>query len=149
VRIGIKEAEDLLNEAYNFHIRARGLLEKGDYSGSIQAVQSCIELSIKSLYKLVDLSYPHSHDPAKEINKVLNKLRFPEHSLYKNYITRLVWISKMSAVFHIAAVYGCLDVGASKLFRREDVEFLLNYSFETWDTCNRIQGDVRNKYIKI
>ena len=162
--MGLKEAEELLDEAYRFKLRAEDLLKKGygHYSGSVQNAQSCIELSVKSLFKLVDLPYPHLHDPTgtkgkkpseedkvKGIKKVLDKLEFPEGSHYKQDIARSIWISKMSEEFHTSTIYGYLDVGASKIFEKKDAQILSDYASEVMRICGRVVNAVRTGQIKI
>lgn len=160
--MGLKEAEELLEEAYKCSSRAADLLKKWDYSGSVQASQLCVELSIKSLFKLVNLTYPHLHDPTgtkgkkpsekdkvKGIKEVIDKLQFPEYSHYKQDIARSIWISKMSEEFHTSTIYGYLDVGASKLFEKKDAEFLLDYASKVWRICSGIFYAVRNERIRI
>lgn len=160
--MGIKEAKELLDEASKCNSRALDLLNKWDYSGSVQASQLCVELAIKSLFKLVDLSYLHLHDPTgskgkkpsendkvKGIKEVIAKLKFPEYSHYKQDIARSIWISKMSEEFHTSTIYGYLDVGASKLFEKKDAEFLLDYASEVGTICRGIMYAVQNEQIRI
>ena len=40
--MGIEEAATLLTEAYKYYLMSRQLLEKNDFSVSVQASQSCI-----------------------------------------------------------------------------------------------------------
>ncbi|MFB0544508.1 MAG: HEPN domain-containing protein [Asgard group archaeon] len=148
--MGTEEAERFLTEAYKFYIMGRELLEKDDYSVSVQAAQSCIEISIKSLFSLVDLPYPPLHDSTTKIAMVMKKLALPErYSLITEGAQRLVFLSKLSKTFHDFSMYGYLDVGTSKIFQKRDAEILVGYAFEAWNICNRIEAAVRSKQIKI
>ena len=146
----IEEAAKLLEESYKYYLLSRELLNKGDFSTSVQAAQSCIEIAVKSLFSLVDLAYPPLHDPTTKINMVIKKLELPDRfSLITEGAQRLIFLSNLSKTFHSFSMYGYLDVGTDKIFQKRDAEFLIGYAFEAWNICSRIEAAVRSKQIKI
>jgi HEPN domain-containing protein len=148
--MGIEEAAKLLAEAYKYYMMGRELLGKGDFSVSVQAAQSCIEIAVKSLFSLVDLPYPPLHDSTTKITMITKKLELPERfSLITEGAQRLIFLSKLSKTFHDFSMYGYLDIATSKIFQKRDAEFLIGYAFEAWNICSRIEAAVRSKQIKI
>ncbi|WP_287587672.1 HEPN domain-containing protein [Candidatus Borrarchaeum sp.] len=148
--MGIEEAAKLLAEAYKYYMMGRELLAKKDFSVSVQAAQSCIEVAIKSLFSLVDLSYPPLHDSTTKINMILKKLELPERfSLITEGAQRLIFLSKLSKTFHDFSVFGYIDIATSNIFQKRDAVVLIDYAFEAWNICSRIEAAVRSKQIKI
>ena len=150
LKMGIEEAATLLTEAYKYYLMSRQLLEKNDFSVSVQASQSCIEISVKSIFSLVDLHYPPLSDPTKRIELIIKKFKLPKRfSLITEGVQRLIFLSKLSKTFHDFSMYGYLDVGTSKIFQKRDAEILTGYALEAWNICSRIDAAVRSKQIKI
>jgi HEPN domain-containing protein len=154
--MGIEEAAKLLAEAYKYYMMGRELLGKGDFSVSVQAAQSCIEIAVKSLFSLVDLPYPPLHDSTTKITMITKKLELPERfSLITEGAQRLIFLSKLSKTFHDFSMYGYLDRGfiytnkRKEIFQKRDAEFLIDYAFEAWNICSRVEAAVRSKQIKI
>ncbi len=148
--MSIEDATKLLAEAYKYYMMGRQLLEKGDFSVSVQAAQSCIEIAIKSLFSLVDVPYPPLHDSTTKINMILKKLELPERfSLITEGAQRLIFLSKLSKTFHDFSLFGYLDIATSNIFQKRDAVVLIDYAFEAWNICNRIEAAVRSKQIKI
>ncbi|MFH1773914.1 MAG: HEPN domain-containing protein [Methanobacteriota archaeon] len=146
----IKSAEELIDEARKVKGRAENLLKNLDCSGAVEASQHRIELSIKSLYKLVGLEYPVKHDAAIQLEKVLSELIFPNYwNFYREKIARIRWICKMWEFAHSTSIYGCLDIPASKVFTRRDAQVAVEYASEVYSDCIFIIMNVRNGKIKL
>lgn len=143
----LKEAENLCSEAYKAYLRA-GKLSKSDYNCAIEAAQHCIELAVKSLYKLVGLEYPMKHDLGIQLENVIKRLNgLQEHN--KVTIARAKWISKMWEWAHSTSIYGTLNVPVSKVFKIKDVENAVEYAREMHSCCSVIISLVRRGQIKI
>jgi HEPN domain-containing protein len=130
--------------------RAKSLAKQKDWSGSVEAAQHCIEISIKSLYLLVGLQYPETHDPATELKKVMENLR----DLRSNWdylwreIARMRWICKMWEWIHTSSVYGCLDITANKIFNGKDAKIAIDYAEDVHSNCKQILSLARMRKIE-
>lgn len=132
------------------HITGLRIIETVDYNGSIEASQHCIELSIKALYALVGLNPPKKHDAAVELQKIIEKLEFPDSLVVlRDRLARMKWISKMWEWAHSTSVYGYLDIPATRLFKKEDAEIAAKYADEVLMNCRSIADLVENEEIKI
>jgi len=131
--------------------RAKTLTKQRDWSGSVEAAQHCIEISVKSLYLLVGLNYPEQHDPAVDLKKVMSRLRGLRS--YHNYlwmeIARMRWICKMWEWIHTSSVYGCLDIPATKIFHEEDAKTAIDYATDVNSKCRQILNLARFEQIKL
>ena len=129
-----------LNAAKKDLERAKSLAKQRDWSGSVEAAQHCIEISVKSLYLMVGLQYPETHDPANELKKVMEKLRGLRS--YWDYlwreIARMRWICKMWEWIHTSSVYGCLDIPANKIFNEKDAKIAIDYAEDVNSNCKQI-----------
>jgi len=101
-----------------------------DYSGAIEALQHCFELSCKSRYLLVGEKYPFNHNPAKTIDKVSEKLfsLYPisDEKLFKGFTNWMKDNGSYLAKLHHLVIYGDEEkkVPASKMFTKENVSEL-------------------------
>ncbi len=59
--LDLKAGDGMVEEASRLLMRAESLAKLNDYSGAIEAAQHSIELSVKSLYRLVGLKPPRTH----------------------------------------------------------------------------------------
>ena len=142
-----KRAEDLCGEAQKAYFRSRKL-SSSDYNGAIEAAQHCIELAVKALYQLVGLEYPTKHDPGIQLENVIKRLNGLQN-YQKVSIARAKWISKMWEWAHSTSIYGTLNVPASKLFRKKDVETAIEYASEMHSCCQVTISLVKTGQIKI
>lgn len=143
-------------DAYAAQQRARQLLESGDYSGSIEAAQHCIEHAIKSVYKLVNLEPPRTHEAVLDKGGrdtfvyVVRRLEFPnEHQFLRQQILRLRWIGPMWSWGNDTAVYGYEGVPAATFFWREDAELATKYADNVMSNVAVLISYCRSGDIKI
>lgn len=142
-----KSAEELCGEAQKAYLRSRKL-SSSDYNGAIEAAQHCIELAVKALYQIVGLEYPTKHDPGIQLENVIKRLNgLPDYQ--KVSIARAKWISKMWEWAHSTSIYGTLNIPASKIFRKRDVENAVEYASEMHSCCYVIISLVRSGQITI
>mgnify|MGYP001084756948 FL=1 len=113
----LKAAEGMAEEASRLLARAERLAETSDYSGAIEAAQHSIELSVKSLYRLVGLEPPRTHlerVPKKEhkeedpLEMVAERLEGIQEYLMI-WLGKTSWIGRMWAWAHNTSLYGCLN----------------------------------------
>ena len=117
------------------------ILNPSDNHGIIEALQHCFELCVKSLWLVVGLEYPNTHDAGKNIQKVSTRLKLIlpklDYELWDDYLKN--WIIMQSDYMnklHHLTIYGDekRGISASKLFSdAEKSEIIRNvaalYSF--------------------
>lgn len=129
---------EMLSEASNKHGRANALLEKEDYSGAVEASQHCVELAIKSLFILFGLDPPYTHDPGKELDKIVRALEEAgsetnndsTRALNTFVFSRMKWLSSLMGRLHTEGMYGYNGTQSSIVFRERDAEYFNGLSAE-------------------
>ena len=128
------DAKAMLDEAGLLFVRAWRLKNNKDYSGSVEASQHSGELSIKCLYKMVGLEHPKSHDPGKDLDKVLDqfkKLRDDEEDIEEDTVfSRLQFLSNLLERFHNEGFYGYKGTPASKILKETDATYIYQCGLE-------------------
>lgn len=116
----------------------------GQYSEAIQAAQQCVELSVKSILSLLDITYPKSHEwapdnkgfstIAEQIQRrgLLEKL-VDQHLDYTLRLPRLLFLLNFWAQFYITAKYGFEAEhlsSAQDLFEKEEADLAVRHAEE-------------------
>ncbi|KYK34071.1 MAG: hypothetical protein AYK18_14570 [Theionarchaea archaeon DG-70] len=133
-------AKSYLKRAYNKISEAREHLKHFNYSESISASQECIELSIKSVFLVLQEEYPKRHEfKEEEFENILKKI--PDNFEYLNF-PQLYFYSKFWLSFYTTAKYGLeiLGIGADKLFEKEEAELALKHA-QKCESAARILKD--------
>jgi len=133
-KLHYRQAREMLGEAGKLYVRSWRLKRNNDFSGCVEASQHSGELAVKSLYKMVGLDPPKTHDPGRDLNKVLTRLKklsenqedFGDVSL----LIRLEFLSNILERFHNEGLYGYKGVQASKIFNETDAEYIMQCSLE-------------------
>jgi len=108
------------------------ILNPSDFHGIIEALQHCFELCVKSLWLVVGLDYPNTHDAGKNIEKVSTRLKLVlpnlNYDIWDGYIKK--WIRSQSDYMnslHHLTIYGDEKRGipASKLFSEEELSEII------------------------
>jgi HEPN domain-containing protein len=128
----IKEAGVARIRAVIIHLCSK--LETGyvDWQGAVEACQHCFELSLKSLWLMLGLTYRYTHNPAEDFDKVKERLfeLFPyveDQPLFKDFDRWIRERGEYMAKLHQTSIYGDQKGNyASELFTEEDV-------FKIWD----------------
>ena len=157
--LDLKATEGLLLQGSYLLNRAENLVKSYDYDGAIEAAQHSVELSIKSLYRLVGLPEPRTHFESPEalkrkseeempLENVAEKLEgIPEHLMI--WLAKTSWIGRMWAWAHNTSIYGCLDIPASKLFDENDAKIAIQYATTALINCRAIVESVKAGQTKI
>lgn len=98
-------------------------LNPSDNHGIIEALQHCFELCVKSLWLVVGLEYPTTHDAGKNIQKVSKRLKLilPKFNfqIWDDYLENWIILQSdyMNKLHHLT-IYGDekRGISASKLF---------------------------------
>lgn len=131
-------------------MRSAKLLESGDFVGSIEASQHCIELSCKLFYLAVGLEPPKDHDGGRDFSKVLEKLVFPSHLQYQKLsLARMRWISRMWEWAHTVALYGFKGFELSDLFERADAVTAQEYAKKAYFMAQDVFSHLKNGTIQV
>lgn len=131
----------MLQDADKKFSRAILLSKKRDYCGAVEASQHCVEFAIKSLFMLMSLDPPKTHDPGKFINKVVEALKEKIHldngSFNKtmNPFYRLRYLSHLLERLHTEGMYGYDGISPSKIFSKEDAEYFIFCALEVQFIC--------------
>ena len=148
----VRTAQALLEDSYNEMGRAKTLIEKRDWNGSIESSQHSIEHSIKSVFSVVGENFSHKHDPTDELDKVMKKLQSsnirPNYSFLLEAIARIRWIAKVWAKIHTESMYPYYDIPAKKFFKEKDAKILREYAEDVYYTCNGFKKLIENETIK-
>lgn len=131
----IQEARIARERAMIIHLCSK--LETGyvDWQGAVEASQHCFELSLKSLWLMLGLTYHHTHNPAEDFDEVKERLfkLFPnveDEPLFKDFDRWIRKRGKYMAKLHNTAFYGDEKGNcASELFTEEDV-------FKIWEDAD-------------
>ena len=70
----LKEAEIARERAVLIHLCSKLGVGYCDWHGAVEAFQHCFELSLKSLWLMLGLPYPHDHNPAQDVDDVKKRL---------------------------------------------------------------------------
>lgn len=144
----VLKAKAYLDDAYNEKNRASALIEKIDWNGSVEASQHCIEHAIKSLFRLVGVKHPFEHDPTKEFEKVIEKLKdLPKWDLVN--LARVRWLAKVWATIHEESMYAFYKIPAKDFFNDRDAKVLKEYAEEVYSICQRLVTMVEFRQFKI
>jgi len=123
------------------------------YSEAIQAAQECVELSVKSMLSLLDVTFPHSHGWEQDkkqfaaIAEQIQKKRLVDKltAQYLNHIVnlpRLLLLVNVWAQFYTTAKYG-FEAGyiasAKDLFKREDAELAILHAQECYQAASQLR----------
>ena len=103
-----------------------------DFHGAIEAAQHCFELSLKALWILYGFEYPRDHNPAKDLDNLLERMFtvFPELKDYPIFEKWITWVKAKGPFIkklHESSIYGDEKkmIYASDLFSEEKMfEFL-------------------------
>lgn len=121
-------AKELYQEASICWSRSFVILNNpSDKHGVIEALQHCFELCVKSLWLVVGLEYPNTHDAGKNIKKVSKRLKLilPKlnYKIWDEYLENWIILQSdyMNKLHHLT-IYGDEERGisASKLFSDEE-----------------------------
>ncbi len=157
--LDLRATDGLLLEAEHLLNRSENLVKNLDCNGAIEAAQHAIELSIKSLYRLIGPRAPKTHfekstETKKEeqeeapLEKVAQSLEgIPDYLMI--WLAKTSWIARMWAWAHNTSIYGCLDIPASKLFDKEDAEIAIKYARTALTNCRAIVESVKSGQTKI
>ncbi len=123
------------------------------YSEAIQAAQECIELSVKSVLSLFNITFSHSHGWEQEkkqfisIAEQIQKKRLIDKltAQYLNHtvnLPRLLFLVNFWAQFYITAKYG-LEAGhlapAKDLFKKEEAELSIQHARECYEAASHLR----------
>lgn len=113
-------ALDYLNRARSRLIDAESSLNRGDYPETVRYSQEAVELSLKSVLRIMGIEYPKIHDVGDIL--YVNKDRYPEW--FREEIDNIRKLSRELALKRSPAMYGLELSGKtpSELFDKRDAE---------------------------
>ena len=148
-----KTIEGWIDKASNQLLAAREHLKSYRYSEAIEGAQECVELSVKSILSLLDITYSRSHEwipDKKEFAGIAQQIqeRHLLDKLSKQYLDhmirlpRLLFLMNFWAQFYITAKYGFEAehlASARDLFDKEEAELAVQHA----DECYRAASQLR------
>lgn len=139
-------ATSYLNRAKNKIDEAEKRLESWNYSESISASQECIELSMKSIFLVLQCDYPKRHEFKEEEFEIVLK-NVPEKLNYLS-LPKVYLYSKFWSNFYTIAKYGfeTLGVGADKLFEKEEAELALKHAKKCKSAASSLKNYIEHPY---
>jgi len=142
------QADAFVAEAGTALYRAQRLLGDADFHGAIEAAQHSIEFAVKAVLIFTGIPFEKAHDVSKQLEKASAQIRGLEQ-YQKEMLARLKWISPMWSWANVSAVYGSLDVPASRLFKSDDARIAIEYAREANSTAQIMLSAVRNGQAKL
>jgi HEPN domain-containing protein len=137
------DADKLVAEAGSLLFRSDRLLEDVDFHGAIEAAQHSIEFSVKAILTLTSVEFKKEHEVSKQLETASRLIRGLE-TWEKESLARLKWISPMWSWANVGAVYGSIDVPASRLFRPDVAKTAAQYN-----TAQTVLAAVRFRNAKL
>lgn len=115
-----KMALDYLNRARSRLTDAESALKRGDYPETVRYSQEAVEISLKSVLRIIGIEYPKVHDVGDIL--YIYKDKYPDW--FKEEINNIRGISRELALKRAPAMYGLELSGKtpSELFSKEDAE---------------------------
>ena len=113
--------------------RCETLIEAGDHPDAVRESQETVELAIKSLLKLVGLSYPRAHD----VSRLLREPAVEGRLLDSKEIERIERVSKALRRDRELSFYGDEDVVPLDYYEVGDAEKALEGVLEVIDLVGR------------
>jgi HEPN domain-containing protein len=142
------QADALVAEAGTALFRADRLLEDVDFHGAIEAVQHSIEFSVKAVLTFTAVEFRREHEVSKQLETASQLIQGLE-TWERASLARLKWISPMWSWANVGAVYGSIDVPASRLFTAEDTKTAIQYAREAYNTAQTVLSAVRFRNAKL
>lgn len=136
----IELAEGHLERARQELESARNDLEQYRYAKSVHSSQTCMELSMKAIYRFFDEEFTPSHQlKSDEFARVIDLI--PENLQYHNY-PRLFVLANFWVEFYTISKYGHEKIGISseKIFKRDEAQLALQHA----DACNRAANAIQS-----
>ena len=147
----LKEAQVALIRAFAIYSASK-LFTYNDNHGTVEALQHCFELSIKSMWRLVGLDIPRNHDPTDDLDNVATRLQSVFPHLKENTTWELWkdWVQRKSGKmkkYHIEAIYGdeVKGVSASKLYSDGIIRILFKVVGFVHTFINQQLNEIANK----
>lgn len=131
-----------LDTARNSKEDAKRHLETGYFSDSVRASQTCIELSAKSMYVLLEVEFKRNHKLVEaEYRQLMEKI--PQSLSYVNF-PRVLLFANFWAEFYTKAKYGLeiLQVPPTKLFEKQEAELALKHAKECYYVADQLRTRV-------
>ncbi|HID30625.1 MAG TPA: HEPN domain-containing protein [Desulfobacterales bacterium] len=127
-----------LETARNSKKDAKQHLKELRFSDSVRASRMCIELSVKSMYILLEVEFKRDHrlDEA-EYKQLMEKI--PQNLSYVNF-PRVFLFANFWAEFYTKAKYGLetLQVPPTKLFEKQEAELALEHAKECYYAADQL-----------
>jgi HEPN domain-containing protein len=146
--------EGWIDKASNqLHAATEHLKSPSQYSEAIQASQECIELSVKSVLSLFDITFSPSHGWEQDkkqfatIAEQIQKKQLVEKltAQYLNHIVnlpRLLLLLNFWAQFYTTAKYGLEAehlAPAKDLFKKEEADLALKHAQECYQAASHLR----------
>jgi HEPN domain-containing protein len=138
----VEMVQGYLETARNSREDAEQHLKAWRFSDSVRASQTCIELSVKSMYILLNVKFTPNHKLVEtEYGQLVNKI--PEDLSYLNF-PRLLLFANFWAEFYTKAKYGLeiLQVPPTKLFEKQEAELAMKHAQECYYAADQLRTRV-------
>ena len=148
VAVRFTQADALIAEAGMALYRADKLLNSADFHGAIEAAQHSIEFAVKAILTFAAVDFRKMHEVSSQLEEASRRIcGLEQHE--KEMLARLKWISPMWSWANVTAVYGSIDVQASRLFKWDDATIAIQYAREGNNTAQTILSLVRHRDAKL
>ncbi len=140
-----KMALDYLNRARSRLIDAESAFKRGDYPETVRYSQEAVELSLKSVLRIIGVEYPKVHDVGDII--YIYKDKYPKW--FRKELDYIRKVSRESALKRAPAMYGLELSGKtpSELFNTDDAEDALNSGKHIYELSKKfIEEYIEKKY---
>lgn len=114
----------------------------------ITQCQQCIEISAKSIFKLMGYNFPTSHDIELSHDRTQNLLQadFPEHFAFRDEVPRVMFLTQFWHEFYETSKYGNEEVNLppSDLFEDSDAEKAYQDARQCYKVANSLKETIKS-----
>jgi HEPN domain-containing protein len=137
------EIDGLFTKAGTILAEARSRLNAFDHDLAVRRAQESLELSLKSLFRFLQLDYPATHDVRKELYTLSETLK--NYAIEKRQIARLVLAGSVLNLWRSPAFYGDETLNVGGIFDRQEAELAVSYAELGQIVTSVVRGRVYEK----
>jgi len=120
------DIDGLFTKSGTILAEARSRLNAFDHDLAIRRAQESLELSLKSLFRFLQLDYRATHDVRKELYALSEALK--NYAIEKRQIARLVLAGSVLNLWRSPAFYGDETLNVGGIFDRPEAELAVSYA---------------------
>jgi HEPN domain-containing protein len=138
-----KQAEDYFNKAISLQVEANNYYEKGCYDLCVRGSQDAFEMFLKSLFRLIDVESPATHDLKQKLYDVYKPLE--KYGVSVEDTARIILANETFALWRNRAFYGDEKLRVSGCFGKNEADLAMFYVKRLYFTVGLARGGFFSK----